>query len=362
MKIHKIRNISLYIYYLKLYNLIIIMKINSFIKLYANKIINPLTINTLYNYNKIKTTNKIVDQSKFLHEELSIRLSHRIFDLLKLPYGLPQDKNIKNIINLYSNSFERIQNISKPTNETTALEFSELINDIKNKHNNLEEDISLGIKNVINNYDENLINFSLINNTLDTFFTSRISIRTLITQNQYFLEEKNMINYCNLKNIIVDSKNDVLQMANLINYNDINIEIVNSDNIIFQYIDSHIYYIVTEILKNSLISHQNNNVKEDIKVQFSEGDKYVIIKISDKGKGFPINKLTKILSYSYSTIPLTNNSDIPNIGGYGFGLPLTNIYCKYFGGYLFVNPVENIGTDVFIYINKLGKENIKIIK
>ena len=275
------------------------MNITPKIKLYATKIVTPLTFHRLYDYNKLKTTNKIINQSQFLQEELSIRLSHRIFDLLKLPYGLPQNASINNVIDLYSDSFQRIQNIPKPTNEEQSIDFSLLLTDIKNKHSHLEENISRGIKSMTEYYDDNLIDYTLINNTLDTFFSSRVGIRTLISQNQYFLENKNIINNCNLTNIINHSIHDVLHTAQLVNYDDINIKLLNNENIIFPYIDSHLYYIITEVLKNAIISHQKNGINKNITIECSEGIQYITIKISDKGNGFPINHLNKIFSYSY---------------------------------------------------------------
>ena len=68
-----------------------------------------------------------------------------------------------------------------------------------------------------------------------------------------------------------------------------------------------------------------------------------------------------MFSYSYTTSPFENFDEYgiinkPLIAGYGYGLPLSKIYCKYFGGDLVINPLENIGTDVIIYINKIGEE------
>ena len=48
------------------------------------------------------------------------------------------------------------------------------------------------------------------------------------------------------------------------------------------YIQSHIYYIVNEITKNSVIAHFSNNMKEKpINIDVYEGEYDIIIKISD---------------------------------------------------------------------------------
>ena len=84
---------------------------NNLLKNYALKSNTPLQLKFLYDFGLRKNKKQIFEQSKFLREELSIRLSHRIFDLMKLPYGLPIISEIKSVINLYSKSFERIQRI-----------------------------------------------------------------------------------------------------------------------------------------------------------------------------------------------------------------------------------------------------------
>ena len=87
-----------------------------------------------------------------------------------------------------------------------------------------------------------------------------------------------------------------------------------------------------------------------------------MVKISDKGGGFPIKNLKNVLTYSYSTTPINDIqknsfSNKPIIAGFGFGLPMAKLHCEYFGGKLFINPIEGIGTDVFIYLSKIGNKD-----
>lgn len=117
---------------------------------------------------------------------------------------------------------------------------------------------------------------------------------------------------------------------------------------------------MNEILKNSCVAHMNDNINDSIKINYSEGKNDIIIKISDKANSFPINYLDRIMTYSYSSfhIDITDEYELLNIpimSGFGFGLPLANLHAKYFGGKLIINPMENVGTSVYIYINKLGR-------
>lgn len=329
------------------------MILSNLLKRYAKKKETQIQLKYLYkqkNINILKNKNYKKDQSIFLHNELSIRLSHRIFDLMKLPYGLPTIPEINNIIDLYYNSFERIQNHSIPVTNSKIQSFTNLLKDIKEKHNYVEENIANGLKKIKNP----LIDFDLINPTLNKFFLSRISIRTLISHQLETINNNSfIIKNCNIYNILNDVINDINYLSNKYYDYEPEIEVKSKKDINILYIQSNLYYILTEVLKNSITAHYKNNINEKINIIITETKEQIIIKISDKGLGFNINKLDKLMSYSYTT----NNNDIEDtnhiLSGYGVGLPLTKIYINYFGGVFYINPVENIGTDVYIYINKL---------
>ena len=335
------------------------MTITNLLKVYAKKNFTPLQINFLNNTGVKKSKSLLLSQSKFLHEEISIRLSHRVFDLLKLPYGIPLIDPVKNVIDLYSDSFERIQK-KNIINQEDVHNFSVLLLDIKDKHNHLEDEIAKGLNILKDSLDPSLINYDLINNELDKFFLSRISIRTLITQNNEILNNNSLIKNCNLNKIINDSIDNVNYICESVYGWNPEIDLVNNSEINFPYIPSHIYYILNEILKNSCVAHfKDCNEDEKITIDFSEGKQDIIIKISDKANSFPYDDLDRMMTYSYSSSPLDiveeyELSKKPIISGFGFGLPMSRLYAKYFGGKLIINPMENKGTDVFIYINKLG--------
>lgn len=67
--------------------------------------------------------------------------------------------------------------------------------------------------------------------------------------------------------------------------------------------------------------------------------------VSDEGGGIPRSGLPRIWTYLYSTAssPLTDmepsgESDGPAVlAGYGYGLPISRLYARYFGGDLQVN-------------------------
>ncbi|CAI7926082.1 unnamed protein product [Closterium sp. NIES-54] len=81
--------------------------------------------------------------------------------------------------------------------------------------------------------------------------------------------------------------------------------------------------------------------------------------ISDEGGGIPRSGLPRIWTYLYSTArsPAAGGAlqDTPSImAGYGYGLPISRLYARYFGGDLQVVSMEGYGTDVYLHLNRLA--------
>lgn len=86
------------------------------------------------------------------------------------------------------------------------------------------------------------------------------------------------------------------------------------------------------------------------------------LQVSDEGGGIPRSGLPRIWTYLYSTAlsPLdemedTGDADGPAVlAGYGYGLPLSRLYARYFGGDLQIISMEGYGTDAYLHLNRLG--------
>lgn len=95
------------------------------------------------------------------------------------------------------------------------------------------------------------------------------------------------------------------------------------------------------------------------------GGEDVTIKVSDEGGGIPRSGLHRIWTYMYTTAELSVLEEIDTSGadeldtpavlaGYGYGLPLSRLYARYFGGDLQILSMEGYGTDAYLHINRLG--------
>jgi len=112
-----------------------------------------------------------------------------------------------------------------------------------------------------------------------------------------------------------------------------------------------------ELYKNNKLT----TIYPPIKIHISEDEDYASIQVSDQGGGIPSAQLDQIWSYFFTTghlsTPTVKNKwagrkDAP-MTGFGYGLPLSRTYCRYFGGDLCIQTKEGHGTDAIIYLKNL---------
>eukprot|EP00457_Paulinella_chromatophora_P002915 gb/GEZN01002920.1/.p1 GENE.gb/GEZN01002920.1/~~gb/GEZN01002920.1/.p1 ORF type:complete len:565 (-),score=42.36 gb/GEZN01002920.1/:535-2229(-) len=141
----------------------------------------------------------------------------------------------------------------------------------------------------------------------------------------------------------------------------------------FSYVPSHLYHILFELLKNSMRavvemhSDEHNDSEEDefppIRVILVKAEHDLTIKIIDQGGGVPRHQLDKIFKYSYTTAdtPITDDEIVFNmnnapLAGYGYGLPMSRLYCRYFHGDLRLESMEGYGMDSLVYLKRIASD------
>ena len=85
--------------------------------------------------------------------------------------------------------------------------------------------------------------------------------------------------------------------------------------------------------------------------------------MSDRGGGIPRSLSGYLFNYMYSTAPrpsLSASATAP-LAGFGYGLPLSRLYAKYFHGDLIVNSFEGYGTDATVYLKALSSEASELL-
>eukprot|EP00002_Diphylleia_rotans_P024619 TRINITY_DN4869_c0_g1_i2.p1 TRINITY_DN4869_c0_g1~~TRINITY_DN4869_c0_g1_i2.p1 ORF type:complete len:241 (+),score=46.44 TRINITY_DN4869_c0_g1_i2:161-883(+) len=206
---------------------------------------------------------------------------------------------------------------------------------------------------------------------LDRFFMSRLGIRFLVGQHLAILEEQRpgfvgiIQAKCKPRDIVEEAVDNARNIC-ICHYDDApDVTIHGNLNLDFPYISSHLYYMVFELLKNSLRASVESASKHKtalppVKVVIAAGNEDIAIKISDEAGGIPRSGLPFLWTYMYSTAPPPaegaeyGTDGVPPIAGFGIGLPITRLYARYFGGDLQLISMEGYGTDAYLHLRKLG--------
>lgn len=170
----------------------------------------------------------------------------------------------------------------------------------------------------------------------------------------------------------------------------------------FPYIQSHLEYLIGELLRNSILAVMEKNrgsaaMPPPIEVLICEAPQHVVIRISDQGGGMPRDILPYLWSFNKgprNAARLRNLEKVPTMAAtinelqgvrdshilpqmsrdsslsslssrppglrLGMGLPMSRVYAEYWAGSLELHSLEGHGVDAFLQISKLGNQNEQI--
>lgn len=135
----------------------------------------------------------------------------------------------------------------------------------------------------------------------------------------------------------------------------------------FSFIPDALVYILQELLKNachatSLKSDSTANAMEKpVTVVVSADKSRMLICISDRAGGIPFDDVGKrVWSYLYTTTR-KDPENATQLAGYGVGLPLSRLYCRYLGGSLNLVSLPGYGTNAYIFLPRLSSEQVEVV-
>lgn len=241
--------------------------------------------------------------------------------------------------------------------------FARTLEKIKRRHDGVVTTVAQGIleykrKRQRMQIDHNIQAF------LDRFYMSRIGIRMLIGQHIALTDQRaqsdpNYVGIICTKTNIHDLAQEAIENARFVCedhyglFDAPKVQLVCSPDIHFMYVPGHLSHMLFEILKNSLraVVEQHGQDKDEFpvtKVIVAEGKEDITIKISDEGGGIPRSSIPLVWTYMYTTVDQTPNLD-PDfnksdfkapMAGFGYGLPISRLYARYFGGDLKLISME----------------------
>lgn len=258
--------------------------------------------------------------------------------------------------------------------------FSSTLEKIKRRHDSVVTTIAQGIleykrKRQRMQIDHNIQAF------LDRFYMSRIGIRMLIGQHIALTDQRthsdpSYVGIICTKTNVRDLAQEAIENARFVCedhyglFDAPKVRLVCDPGLNFMYVPGHLSHMLFETLKNSLraVVETHGQEKEEFPVTqviVSEGREDITIKISDEGGGIPRSSIPLVWTYMYTTVDQTpsldpdfNKSDFKApMAGFGYGLPISRLYARYFGGDLKLISMEGYGTDVYLHLNRLSSSS-----
>ena len=241
--------------------------------------------------------------------------------------------------------------------------FAQTLHKIKRRHDSVVTTMAQGILENKRRRQRMQIDDS-IQSFLDRFYMSRIGIRMLIGQHialtdQSHHRDPNYVGVICTKTNVQDLAQEAIENARFVCedhyglFEAPRIQLVCNPDLDFMYVPGHLSHMLFETLKNSLraVVETHGMDKQEFpvtKVIVAEGKEDITIKVSDEGGGIARSAIPLVWTYMYTTVDRTPSLD-PDfdksdfkapMAGFGYGLPISRLYARYFGGDLKLISME----------------------
>ena len=241
--------------------------------------------------------------------------------------------------------------------------FAQTLQKIKRRHDGVVTTIAQGILEYKRKRQRMQIDQS-IQSFLDRFYMSRIGIRMLIGQHIALTDQRthsdpNYVGIICTNTNVKDLAQEAIENARFVCedhyglFDAPKVRLVCNPDLSFMYVPGHLSHMLFETLKNSLraVVETHGQDKEEFPVTdviVSEGREDITIKVSDEGGGIARSAIPLVWTYMYTTVDQTPNLD-PDfnksdfkapMAGFGYGLPISRLYARYFGGDLKLISME----------------------
>lgn len=316
----------------------------------------------------------------FLRKELPVRLANIMKEIHLLPENLLSMPSVELVRSWYERSFEEILEFENAESEDrkAMVKFCEALIKIRNRHSNVVQTMAQGVIELKESHEPDPKTEHSIQYFLDRFYMNRISIRMLINQHTSLFGNENNTHprnigsidrNCNVASIVEDAYENAKFLCDQYYLTSPGLVVEQCDvispnsTICVDYVPSHLYHMLFELFKNSMravVEYHGTEADEfpPLKVLIARGREDLTIKLSDKGGGIPRSCTELLFQYMYSTAPQPSASGLNSapLAGYGYGLPLSRLYARYFRGDLILTSCEGYGTDALIYLKALSNE------
>ncbi|KAF1969778.1 alpha-ketoacid dehydrogenase kinase [Bimuria novae-zelandiae CBS 107.79] len=382
----------------------------------------PISLRRLTFFGRTLTETRLLDGANYCRLELPTRIAHRLRDIQTLPYVVVANPHLAHVYEQYLSAFERFRRVREIRSLDDNERYCKILQETLKEHASVIPRLALGVLEV-----RGLMRPEETDKFMNTMLRSRISRRVIAEQHLALTDTFNspwhfphnqpehdphhdtvgeIFLKCNAKEIVErcgKTTQDLVKAAYGSHVQIPEIRIEGHLNATFPYIESHLEYIIGELIRNSIQAvieqKRYNGIKPPpIEVLICETSQHVIIRISDQGGGISNDVLPHLWSFSkgprYQN-RLQNLARVPKLLGtlqelkmpddhspresdkhggsslssltsrppdlrLGIGLPMSRIYAEYWAGSLEIHSLEGFGVDAFLQISKLGNKDERL--
>nr|XP_016798732.1 pyruvate dehydrogenase kinase, isozyme 3 isoform X2 [Pan troglodytes] len=306
---------------------------------------SPLSIKQFLDFGRDNACEKT--SYMFLRKELPVRLANTMREVNLLPDNLLNRPSVGLVQSWYMQSFlELLEYENKSPEDPQVLDnFLQVLIKVRNRHNDVVPTMAQGVIEYKEKFGFDPFISTNIQYFLDRFYTNRISFRMLINQHTLlFGGDTNPVHpkhigsidpTCNVADVVKDAYETAKMLCEqyYLVAPELEVEEFNAKApdkpIQVVYVPSHLFHMLFELFKNSM--------------------RATVELYEDRKEGYPAVK----------TLVTLGKEDLSIKAGFGYGLPISRLYARYFQGDLKLYSMEGVGTDAVIYLKALSSESFE---
>jgi len=350
---------------------------------YSQKEQIPVKVDALLKFSQQDPKSTLITSARFLNRELPIRLSQCLMEFYKLPYIIGCNPHFREVYKKYAEALNSLSEHAPVLTNEDQIAFSKTLENYLDDNMDVITMLAKGTKESSRYVPEGS---DVLATFLRKIIQSRIGMRVLI-ENQIALNRQAELKTKSSKKagvigLAIDPKEVINKMTKITSRMCHNrygrapkVILKGHLDAKFSYVQPHLEYILQELLKNAMRASVEANPDftvplAPIRITLCKNDQDFIMRISDEGGGIDAETLPKCWQWSFTTVDdeaepigggggigmLADQEPDGKLAGLGFGMPMTKMYCTYFGGSLNVQSMHNFGTDVYVRLKNLTLE------
>ncbi|KAJ3737435.1 P-loop containing nucleoside triphosphate hydrolase protein [Lentinula guzmanii] len=382
---------------------------------YASSPHRPLNLSALLSFGRPLTPSSVLASVSYALEEIPRRLATRVQSLEALPFIVGTNPYIASILAAHKESFMWLATYPTPKTLEENAKFAETLEDLVEKHANDIPTIAKGFQEC-SKYMSNAQISEFLDGAIRNRISVRLIAEQHISLSRAIHDSENLnvgvVNtHCSPADMVRMCGSFVGELCEATLGASPVIVIEGDRDASFAYVPVHLEYVLTELLKNAFRATVEHHLKKDMgrgsmppilttlsappRLPGSTSN-YFSIRIRDQGGGVTPTNIPQIFSYAFTTAGRGASGDdgsgggpyaaqhvggsaaigdggmgegnlfgeitgkglqtgLGTIAGLGYGLPMSRLYAKYFGGSLELMSLEGWGCDVYLKLRCLDE-------